>query len=325
MNVGSRSECLSPVLLHDVLEEPAEFRDLIERHAPYLPVQRYFAGNAEYRSSSGQGEKMMIAPNFRGDWAYEKPLVDGASIFFDHPRFVEAARQMFDALVVRPLAVYTNLTWQLPFHQGAGHTDVPAFRGIDRKQYPIWFLQVMGHSGLFEEERINIATAVAWFYRGTDGGLEYWPAGPNAPSKIHEGAIFNTAILGDNDRMYHRVCPVGSRRDGLQSGMTLDSALEHVAGDTWQITEAGQALATFPYEKLRISVSWKAEVFADAEACQRVDDHRADLTLEAVLARFEADFAARGVPFCRPADPLRDEDFISLLSEAYIEAPTLAA
>ena len=54
-----------------------------------------------------------------------------------------------------------------------------------------------------------IATAVAWFYEGEDGGFEYWPDGPEQAPSLHEGRIFNTAIIGDNDRMFHRVRPTG--------------------------------------------------------------------------------------------------------------------
>jgi hypothetical protein len=325
VNLSSPGTSLPPILLRDLLDQPAGFRDLVERHAPYQPVQRYFAGAAEYRASSGAGQNMIVAPNFRGDWAYEKPLVDGAEVFFEHPKFLTAAQQMFGTECIRPLAVYTNLTWQLPFPQGGGHTDVPAFRGIDRKQYPIWLLSTMGHSGLFEAERINIVTAVAWFYQGDDGGFEYWPGSPQATPAIHEGDIFNTAIVGDNDRMYHRVRPVGSRRDGLLSGMTLASQLEHVGGDEWRISDRDEVLASFGYDKLRISVSWKAEVFPDAQDRQIVDDHSNDLSLDDVLDRLYTDLARRSTAVVPPAEPLVDQDFIDLLSRTYVEAPVSAS
>ena len=35
-------------------DDPEIIRDLIERHSPYLPVQRYFTNDAEYRASSGR-------------------------------------------------------------------------------------------------------------------------------------------------------------------------------------------------------------------------------------------------------------------------------
>ena len=81
-SVESSSCCARPpVLIRGLLDDPSVFRPMIERHAPYWPVQRYFANSAEFRSSSGQGAGMMIAPNFRGDWAYDEPKVDGAEIF----------------------------------------------------------------------------------------------------------------------------------------------------------------------------------------------------------------------------------------------------
>ena len=132
-----------------------------------------------------------------------------------HPPFVSAARQLFAGEIVRPTTVYVNLTYQIPFAQGAGHTDVPVFRGFERTNYPIAFLTVMGLSGLFEDVRVKVATAVAWFYSGYDGGFEYWPEGPTGPSAIHEGAIDNTAIVGDNDFMWHRVRPTGKVADGM--------------------------------------------------------------------------------------------------------------
>jgi hypothetical protein len=317
------AKCRPPILIDGLLDDPDLIRSLIEQHAPYWPVQRYFAGDAEYRSSSGQGRKMIIAPNFRGDWAYDEPLVPGAELFLDHPALREAASKLFDTPHVRPQIVYTNLTWQLPFHQGAGHTDVPAFRGVDRKRYPIWLLTTMGRSGLFEDERINIATAVAWFYRGEGGGFEYWPDGPTEPLRVHEGNVFNTAIVGDNDRMFHRVRPVGRREDGLLPGMTLDTRLEHADGE-WRIVEDGETRASFPFEKLRISVSWKAQVFRDEAERRRVDEHSDDIDFAEVLARFHRDLEQRGMAHPPVEDPLTDAGFIDRLSTAYVRDPVVS-
>jgi len=316
---------LPPILLPKVLDTPEHFRELIERHAPYAPVQRYFANAAEARSQSSSGP-MIIAPNFRGDWAYDTPLVDGAEIFLEHPGFRAAAAQLFGSERVRPFAVYTNLTWQLPFHQGAGHTDVPAFRGIDRRHFPTWLLNVMGHSRLFEAERVQIATAVAWFYAGQDGGFEYWPEGPGSPPLQLQGNIFNTACVGDNDRMFHRVMPVGRPEQGMLRGMTLDSRLEHLGHGRWRIQDGASTLAEMPCDELRISVSWKAMVFRDAEDEACYDAGRGALELAEVFERFEADLAARGLRLPRPAsqlgaDSLHDEALVKAVSEAYVRAP----
>jgi len=298
-------------------------RRLVEANQPYYPVQRYFRGDTDYASSTGQ-QKMVIAPNFRGDWAYDEPQIEGIEPILWHDGFCEAARTIYGAAVVRPQQVYCNLTWQLPFSQGGGHTDVPAFRGFDRMRYPIWILSVMGHSRLFEEERINIATAVAWFYKGEDGGFEYWPDGPDGPSRVHEGDVFNTAVMGDNDRMFHRVRPVGKVEDGLLAGMTLASQLEHVGGEAWRIVQDGETKASFPYERIRISVSWKAQVFRDEAERRMVDEQTDDISFDAVLSRFYEDLEERGASFERPDDPLRDPAFVDLLSQQYVREPVVA-
>jgi hypothetical protein len=310
----------TPVLLDPVLDDPGLVQRLIDRYAPYWPVQRYFANSAEYAALSGKDRgAMVVAPVFRGNWATDGEACPGVEPLLRAPRFVDAAKRVFDAELVRPTTVYVNLTYQLPFVQGAGHTDVPAFRGFDRSSHPITFLTIMGLSGLFEDVRVKIATAVAWFYAGGDGGFEYWPDGPDRPSQVHEGRIDNTAIVGDNDFMWHRVRPTGRREDGMPV-LTLASELVG-GGEDWRIVDGERDLATFGRERLRVSVSWKAYVFdSDAER-RRYDEHTDDLDLAEVLRRFTADLAADGVQVGVPSDPERDPDFIRLLQERYVRHP----
>lgn len=318
--------CRPPVFFDPVLQDAGLVRRLVEANGPYLPVQRYFHNAAEYRASSAPGERgapMIVAPNFRGDWAYDEPLVEGVEPILHHEGFRRAAGEMFSSACVEPFSVYANITWQLPFDQGGGHIDVPEFLGIHRRDHPTWVLSMMGHSGLFEAERVEIATAVAWFYRGRDGGFTYWPDGPDAPPRVHEGDIFNTAVLGDNDRMFHRVRPVGRREDGLLRGMTLDTRLERRGGDAWAIVEAGETLAEMRFEALRISISWKARVFRDERALRRYRDHTDDLTIGEVFERFYADLERRGVAFERSADPVADPALVEVLAATYVRAPSV--
>jgi hypothetical protein len=313
-----------PVAVDRAVEDPAAFRRTVERLAPYWPVQRYFANSAEYAALSGDASArpMVVAPVFRGNWAVDGKAVPGAEAFLDHAPFVRAARELFSAEIVRPQNVYVNLTWQLPFAQGAGHTDVPAFRGFDRTRYPITLLTIMGLSGLFEDVRLSIATAVAWFYRGEDGGFEYWPEGPDAPSRVHEGRIENTAIVGDNDFMWHRVRPTGRPSDGM-ARLSLESELAR-DGDGWAVRDGGRTLGAFGWDALRVSLSWKALVFASDAERRRHDEHTDDIDLPAVVARFRADLAARGIDLPAPADPLRDPAWISALREQYVRYPAAA-
>ena len=54
--------------------------------------------------------------------------------------------------------VYANVV--LPGQELSVHTDVPEFRGANRKHEPEWLLVVMPLSGLFERWRMPIATGV---------------------------------------------------------------------------------------------------------------------------------------------------------------------
>ena len=56
---------------------------------------------------------------------------------------VDAARRLFDRPVIEPAIVYANLL--LPGQELAVHTDVPEFRGANRKVIPQWLLVVMHH------------------------------------------------------------------------------------------------------------------------------------------------------------------------------------
>jgi hypothetical protein len=311
-----------PVLLERATDDPELVRRLIRELAPYWPVQRYFANGAEYAALSGSGASpaaMIVAPVFRGNWAALGKAVDAAAPLLDHPPFVAAARRLFGAEIVLPQNVYVNLTWQLPFAQGAGHTDIPAFRGFDRSRYPITLLTIMGLSGLFEDVRLQIATAVAWFYAGSDGGFEYWPEGPDGPSRLHEGRIDNTAIVGDNDFMWHRVRPTGRVQDGMLR-LSLESELVRESAG-WAIREGARHLASFGDEKLRVSLSWKALVFRSHEERRIFDEHTGDIDLAEVLRRFEVDLAERGVAVRWPEDPVRDPALIDLLRTHYVRYP----
>ena len=310
-----------PVAVDRAVDDPAAFRRTVESLAPYWPVQRYFANSAEYAALSGDdgARPMVVAPIFRGNWAIDGKAVPGTEALLDHAPFVRAAQRLFDAEIVRPQNVYVNLTWQLPFAQGAGHTDIPAFRGFDRTRYPITLLTLMGLSCLFEDVRLSIATAVAWFYAGRDGGFEYWPEGPDRPSRIHEGAIENTAIVGDNDFMWHRVRPTGAVADGM-ARLSLESELGRDA-DAWEVRDAARCLGRFGWDALRVSLSWKALVFASDAERRRHDDHTDDIDLAEVVRRFAADLHARGVAFSVPEDPLRDPAWIRTLRDAYVRYP----
>lgn len=320
----------SPILIDSLLDDPGLVRGLVEHHAPYFPVQRYFASAEEMRALSDSADRtgrrdartgMVVGPVFRGDWAYDRPLVDGVEPLLGCERLVDAARRLFDAELVRPQIVYVNLTLPMPCGDG-GHTDIPAFRGVDRTRYPVWLLVTMGRSGLFERWRVRMATAVAWFYEGKGGALTYWPDGPDAMPRTLLPRT-NTALVGDNDVMFHRVEAVGGPDDDMVRGLTLDSELCFAGDGAWEVRDARHVLARYPTSQVRVSLSWKAVVFRDAEEARLYDEHADDLSLPAVLATLRDDLAARGVAAPQPADPLHDPEFVAALTRTYHQAPTV--
>lgn len=313
--------------IRNVFDDEDAVLGLVERHAPYGVTQRYFGSNAELEvgarstrdyGGDASGQNMFIVPLFRGEWAYDDECADGVAPVLQHPPFVDGAKRVFDAEIVRPFSVYVNLTHQLPMPQGDGHVDCPEFRGVNRSNTPMWLLAVMGMSGLFEPERVAIATAVSWFYRGEDGGFLYWPGGPSDDPKTHDVDINNSAIVGDNDRMFHLAMPVGKTDEWIM-GMTLDSTLRNTGRGRWSIVEAGETLRSFTADDLRVSLSWKARVFENAREERRYLEQTDDIGIEDVWDRLFADLETRRT--ARPAADLQDPETVRVLGDAYVLQP----
>ena len=119
----------------------------------------------------------------------------------------------------------------------------------------------MGSSGLFEDVRISIATAVAWFYQGERGFFRYWPIGRDNESIRHE-KMWNTAVVGDNDFMHHLVERIGYRDEFSPKGMSINTELDH-DGEVWKVIEQDEVMECLKDFKIRLSLSWKAKVFAN--------------------------------------------------------------
>ncbi len=315
-----------PVIIDKLLDDPSVVREIVIAGSPYWTVQRYVKNLSEMQSLSdaakrGRNDKpMFIAPWFRGDWARDEPLVDGVELFLHNEVLREAAKRCFDAQLIVPQLVYVNLTPPMP-RVDPGHTDVPAFVGVDRSQYPVWLLVTMLKSGLFERWYVPSVTGVAWYYHGEGGGFTYWPNGPDQPP-VRRPCISNSAVVGDNDHMFHRIEAVGSDDVRVPRGLSLDSELSW-NGDSWEVREQGHVLERYAHEAMRISVSWKAQVFADEAALARYRNGEDRLSLQTVVDHFIADLRAKGRDVEVPKDPLRDRSFIDALNAQYRRAPTV--
>ena len=307
-----------PIVLDSAFDDPDAIRALIPRHAPYWPVMRYVARGSEMKAVGGAGGPVFVPPWFRGDWAYGEPLVEGADAVLGSASFRDAAAELFEAEIVAPQVVYLNLMGPMP-SSGAPHVDVPAFRGLDRREMPVWLLHVMHRSGLFARWKIDIATAVAWFYEGEGGAFEYWADGPLAPPNRIVAPLSNRAVVGDNDVMFHRVGPIGKPGSAMPKETTLDSELrpDPESAADWSIVDSGREVARYALEDLRFSISWKAACFADASAAGVWREHEDDLDVETAVNRLLRALADAGESMPRPAEPLRDDAFIGALSQLF--------
>jgi hypothetical protein len=255
---------------------------------------------------------------FRETYAYgAKPAIAGIEPFLFHEGFVEAARRLHGRPLVEPAIVFANLL--VPGQELAVHTDVPEFRGVNRKQHPQWLIVVMHHSGLFEAWRMPIATAVAWFHDCRGGEFAFYPDGPEAPPMAHR-VRYNTALLLDTDSVFHGVDRVAETAEPiapLKPGMRL----ARQADGRWEVSDGERSVARYRWEDLRFSISWKAYCFADEAERRAWAEHRDDLSAEAVVERLLADLRARGIV---GAEAPRGNALVDLLIDTYVHYPPVA-
>jgi hypothetical protein len=283
------TDIAAPVLLDRVFDDPGPVLDLIARHGPYWnQAARYLpaaqpAANATAPSGHPWAMDGGLPPLFRADWhEWHSPeaTAPGVEPLLASPVLAEAALRLFGGASAVPAYLLVNVTAPMP-RTDAGHVDVPYFRDLDRRYLPGWFLLAMQRSGLFTRWSVRTATAVVWFYEGTGGTLTYWPNGPAGAARTVPAAS-NTAIVGDNDRMPHRVEAVGD--PGRWHAVPRGADLHHAGDDAWELRAGNTVVAAYRLADLRISLSWKAEVFDDAADRERRTAHLDDLTAAQALA-----------------------------------------
>ncbi len=293
--------CLTPVVIDPVVDDGEAIRELARTNGPYFQPGRYLVeSTAAADAAAGREIKRevppgIVGPVWRGDWVVGgEARIAGVDHLIHHRAFLDATTAMTGSTTIDPEQVYVNLTGPIG-GQPFSHVDIPEFRGLDRTNAPGWLLQAMGTSGLFEEYRITIVTAVAWFHSGERGYFRYWPTGPANESARHED-MWNTAILGDNDFMHHKVERSGPADAERPPGMTIDTELMH--DDGWKVVEAGEVIATYADDHVRLSLSWKAKVYADDADRERakagVDGVTVDEAIARIIETFEDEPAATG-------------------------------
>ena len=307
--------------LSPAYDDTAAVVELIRSAGPVWPLTNY-AGNDAEMAALGSKPPSFTPPWFRQDFVREGDVaVDGARLILDNPRFRAAAHAVYGPdTIVRPSHVYVNIMGPTPF-PFIPHLDVPAFRGFTRADQPIWLLKLMRNSELFEQWRTKIATAVSWFYDGEGGEFHYWPDGADGAHMIESPPFRNVGVVADNENTFHGVGPLGAPGSVMAEGVTSHSRLVR-GDDRWDIVDAdGQVLAHIEDDEARITVSWKADVFADADEARLVDEGIDTLDVDRVVAIFQADLEARGVAIDLPADPIHDEAWVALVAATYPEHP----
>lgn len=305
----------APTLLHDVIEDVETVTTLLARNAPYTPLGGWYRPDADDT----------VADNpmwFQQDWVHADLAVDGSELFTQHPRYHEAARQFCDAEVILPHSLYVNIMVGLD-RCGPAHTDNPKFRGRERKNTPMWLLRTMLWSELFTRWEIVQATSIWWLNDVEEGGLRFWADGHDQPPHRHVGAMANTALLGDNHHMFHQVEQVGPF--GLDKLVTQKAECAPVgdgSGD-WCVTDRGNEVFRAPLDRYRVSILWKADVYATEDERRELASDM--LSMEEVARVFDADLAKRGEALRFDLERLEDPAFQLALSGMYPEARPVEA
>ena len=269
-------------------------------------------------SGSGDDEETALSRTnyFRETYAYgNERKVAGIEPFMEHPQMQAAAREISGCDTVVPAIVYANLL--VPGQELAIHTDVPEFRGANRKNVPQWLLVCMLLSGLFDDWRIPILTCVSWFGAAEGGAFTFYPEGASG-ARASIPAKHNSAILIDTDKVFHGVERVRNDLPDLPA-IGAGTRLHYCGESDWELRDDSGALERYKWSQLRYSVSWKGYCFRD-EGQQSKWETRSDaLTIEAILDTFDKDLQNRGV--MKGARPEPDQ-FALMMVETYISFPS---
>ena len=267
-------------------------------------------GNDEEVAKAGQRTNY-----FRETYAYGTDIeAPGVERFMNHPELHATAQKVSSRDVIVPAIVYANLL--VPGQELAVHTDVPEFRGANRKVLPQWLLVVMLHSGLFDQWRIPIATCVSWFGDAKGGAFTFYPDGPEGTREAIP-AQHNSAILIDTDKVFHGVERVNQTLPDLPP---IDKHMRlHFLGDKkWQLRDGDTALADYHWSEIRYSISWKAYCFASQEEEQLWRSGRDDLSVDFILDRLEASLREQGALKGERPEPTA---FATLLVSHFVRFP----
>jgi hypothetical protein len=308
---------MEAIRIERAFDDPQAVRALVEKNGPYRALASYLPVSATRGDREASAEHGRTLPWFRATWAANgRPLVKGAELILENPRFREAASRLFDGAEVIPNTIAINVNAPMP--AGGVHVDIPSFRGATRDRYPIQLLQAMGSSGLFEAWRIIEAGAVVWFYEGPGGEYEYWPDGLDGLKRSSHAPLTNTALVADNDRMYHRIGWIGEPAAKIPA-ISPGAQIERLPGTGWAISDGGREVQRYSDQQIRISILWKGRIRIGSGA-----EEADQLTAEHIVEVFRSDLLARGLGGTSPAAPLSDQAWLDRVHSTYYSPVELA-
>jgi hypothetical protein len=306
--------------MNDVLEDPDAMLRLAERVNQYpLRGEDALRGSPEVDLSKRQRAALTAhASYFHQRYADSRPSMGGIEPFFEHADFAAAAVKLYGRPLVRPFAVCANVL--LPGQTVALHTDLPEFRGVHGEKDSAWLVVAMHHSGLFDDWRIPVATAVAWFGGSArSGDFVFYPDGPYGRS-VAVPAAHNTAIVLDTDSVFHGVDRVGANAADLPA-LPAATELRYGGDGAWVLDDGRCEVARFGWDDLRFSVSWRARCFQDEAEERKVRDDARDLTRERVEEILRDDLRARSRI---GEEPLDEAALARKISDEYVKFPPAA-
>jgi hypothetical protein len=334
---------LNPLLSPDDAEQMLAIAERLGRFGTYadegtseglgesLP-QRFDVGlNYVVRGLDGKGctDEPAIALGrtnyFRETYIYgDEQRVEGIESFAVHALIGQSARSLMDSSVLVPAIVYANIL--VPGQELAIHTDVPEFRGLNRRNAPQWLLVCMLHSGLFDRWRVPIATCVAWFGGNAGGAFTFYPDGASGRRESIP-ADHNTAIVLDTDKVFHGVERVKTASLEETSATAIadvgsGASLDYRGGGQWHLETSEGSGVDFGWADLRYSISWKGYCFDSPASHQKWLVGEDSLTIAQVQHIFEDDLAQRGI---RNTNTLSPNDYAQLLVQTYVSFPEGAA
>lgn len=263
---------------------------------------------------------MFLTPVFRGYFAKGMTaLHPEIEECFLNPKFLELVRGYWGAKYARAENMLFNIQGPCPGSRNP-HVDATAFRGITMHNTPVWLMNMMVKTGLFERWRAKKAQVITWYYKGRmGGGFNYWPEGVRGEPKQIKAPMWGRAVVVENEMMYHTAEASGPVNQRMPQGLSIESVMAADPGDPsgFVIRTGDDIIQRVPEEEFRFLVHWGADIFMDLEEMRVTLDRTDDLTHEQVFDILISDLRAKGLAFTVPNDPMTDESFIGLLVKTY--------